>query len=154
MISGFGAAATASQVGLGLSGIAATAGSGGLLAAGKQIVDNVSRSAGTSGTVLYSGGQKAAQAATDFAKSTGGKTIEMTQFGKMADIAAQANRSQFVPIWNQASATFCQQASGTVNAFVYAPEYRGIASTFWSVEMPTLLNNPRVTDIVIHVFGE
>lgn len=30
--------------------------------------------------------------------------------------------------------------------------YRGADSIFWSGEMPTLLNNPRVTEIIIHIF--
>lgn len=55
-------------------------------------------------------------------------------------------------VWSQASAAFCHQASGVVNAFVSNSAYRGADSIFWSVEMPTLLNNPRVTEIIIHIF--
>ena len=51
-----------------------------------------------------------------------------------------------------ASAAFCNQASGIVNAFVSNSAYRGVNSIFWSVEIPTLLNNPRVTEIIIHIF--
>lgn len=39
-----------------------------------------------------------------------------------------------------------------VNAYVSLGSYQGPASIFWSVEMPALLNNPRVTEIVIHIF--
>ena len=60
--------------------------------------------------------------------------------------------SQAKPVWENFSAQFCQQASGTVNAYVCNSAYQGVESIFWSIEMPALLNNPRVTDIVIHIF--
>ena len=76
----------------------------------------------------------------------------MTQIGKMADIAVKANPDQFMQILSKSSATFCQQACGTVNAFVSNGAYKGVDSIFWRVEMPALMNNSRVTDVVIHIF--
>lgn len=55
-------------------------------------------------------------------------------------------------MWSQASAAFCNQASGVENAFVSNSAYCGVDSIFWSVETPALFNNPRVTDIIIHIF--
>lgn len=48
--------------------------------------------------------------------------------------------------------TVCHQASGVVNAFVSNSACRGVDSIFWRVEMPTLLSNPRVTEIIINIF--
>ena len=103
-------------------------------------------------TVLYSGGEQARQAATTFANNTGGTTIDPTVIGQVADAATKVPGADFTTVWSQASATFCHQASGVVNAFVSNSAYRGVDSIFWSVEMPTLLSNPRVTEIIIHIF--
>lgn len=102
--------------------------------------------------MLYSGGEQARQAATTFANNTGGATIDPTVIGQVADAATKIPGADFTTVWSQASAAFCHQASGVVNAFVSNSAYRGADSIFWSVEMPTLLNNPRVTEIIIHIF--
>jgi len=104
-------------------------------------------------TVLYSGGQEAFNAASNFAKQTGGTVIDWTSIGKAADAAAKLPGADFNAIWQQASVQFCQGANGVVNAFVYEPAYRGSASIFWNTEMPALLKNTNVTEIVIHYFG-
>ena len=60
--------------------------------------------------------------------------------------------ADFDKIWSKASAAFCSQAKGTVNAFVSNGAYRGSNSIFWKVEMRTLLNNSRVEEVIIHIF--
>ena len=135
------------------AGMIATAVSTGGAGAGLALVaDNISRAVNNVGTVLYSGGEQARQAATTFANNTGGTTIDPTVIGQVADAATKVPGADFTTVWSQASAAFCHQASGVVNAFVSNSAYRGADSIFWSVEMPTLLNNPRVTEIIIHIF--
>ena len=135
------------------AGMIATAVSTGGAGAGLALVaDNISRAVNNVGTVLYSGGEQARQAATTFANNTGGTTIDPTVIGQVADAATKVPGADFTTVWSQASAAFCHQASGVVNAFVSNSAYRGADSIFWSVEMPTLLNNPRVTEIIINIF--
>lgn len=135
------------------AGMVATAVSTGGAGAGLALVaDNISRAINNVGTVLYSGGEQARQAATTFANNTGGTTIDSTVIGRVADVATKVPGADFTTVWSQASVAFCNQASGVVNAFVSNSAYRGSDSIFWSVEMPTLLNNPRVTEIIIHIF--
>ena len=135
------------------AGILATAVSTGGAGAGLALVaDNISRAVNNVGTVLYSGGEQARKAATTFANNTGGTTIDPTVIGQVADAATKVPGADFTTVWSHASAAFCHQASGVVNAFVSNSAYRGADSIFWSVEMPTLLNNPRVTEIIIHIF--
>ena len=159
---GLGAAAGVMLAGSATASTAAVASGAGMLAtavstggagAGLALVaDNISRAVNNVGTVLYSGGEQARQAATTFANNTGGTTIDPTVIGQVADAATKVPGADFTTVWSQASATFCHQASGVVNAFVSNSAYRGVDSIFWSVEMPTLLNNPRVTEIIIHIF--
>ena len=135
------------------AGMLATAVSTGGAGAGLVLVaDNISRAVNNVGTVLYSGGDQAKQAAMTFANNTGGTTIDSTVIGQVADAAAKVQGADFETVWSQASAAFCNQASGVVNAFVSNSAYRGVISTFWNVEMRTLLNNHRVTEIIIHIF--
>ncbi len=159
---GLGAAAGVMLAGSATASTAAVASGAGMLAtavstggagAGLALVaDNISRAVNNVGTVLYSGGDQARQAATTFANNTGGTTIDPTVIGQVADAATKVPGADFTTVWSQASAAFCNQASGVVNAFVSNSAYRGVDSIFWSVEMPTLLNNPRVTEIIIHIF--
>lgn len=102
--------------------------------------------------MLYLGGEQARQVATTFANKTGGTTIDPTVIGQVANAATKIPGADFTNVWSQASAVFCNQASGVVNAFISNSAYRGVDSIFWSVEMPALMNNPRVTEIIIHIF--
>ena len=151
MLAGSATASTAA-VASGAGMLATAVSTGGARAGLALVADNISRAVNNVGTVLYSGGEQARQAATTFANNTGGTTIDSTVIGQVADAAAKIPGADFTTVWSQASATFCNQASGTVNAFVSNGAYRGVDSIFWSVEMPTLLNNPRVTEIIIHIF--
>jgi len=87
-----------------------------------------------------------------FANNTGGTIIDPTVIGQIADYATKVPGADSQAIWSQASAAFCNQASGVVNAFVSNTTYHGVDSIFWKIEMPALLNNPRVTEIIIHIF--
>ena len=159
---GLGAAAGAMLAGSATASTAAVASGAGMLATAVStggagaglafIADNISRAANNVGTVLYSGGEQARQAATTFANNTGGTTIDSTVIGQVADAAAKVPGADFKAVWSQASVAFCNQASGVVNAFICNSAYRGVDSIFWSIEMPTLLNNSRVTEIIIHIF--
>ena len=144
--------ATTSAVVSGAKMLATAVSAGGVGAGASLIADNISRSVNNVGTVLYSGGEQARQAATNFASNTGGTTIDSTVIGQVANAVTKLPGSDFTAVWSQASATFCNQASGVVNAFVSNGAYRGVDSIFWSVEMPTLLNNPRVIEVIIHIF--
>ena len=104
------------------------------------------------GTVLYSGGKAAYDAATKFANATGGSTINMTSIGQNAEAAAQAvtSMAESGAIWDAASAQFVSQARGVVNVFINFQEYRADASCFARIELPIILNNPNITGYVVH----
>ena len=140
--------ASSAEVFSGLTYLNATISAGGLGAGGTYLLDNLSRAFNGAGTVLYSGGD----AAKKVAYSVGGTTID-DSIGKAAEIITRNMQwTDAEPIWKDFSASFCRQASGVVNAYISASNFRGLDSVFLSVELPTLLNNPKVTEIVIHIF--
>lgn len=59
-----------------------------------------------------------------------GTTIDFTAIGRVADAATKVPGTDFTTVWSQASAAFCNQASGIVNAFVSNSAYRGVNSIF------------------------
>lgn len=146
MISGFGAAATASQVGAGLGAIAA--------GTGAAISSAAVPAAEKAKHVFWAGGQAASKAADTFAKVTQtGSTITNTPAGR--EIIAKTKDipwAQAKPIWEAASLQFAQQASRTVNAFIYAPNFSS-SSVFMTTELPALLSNQNVNEIVINILG-
>ena len=140
--------ATTEAVMAGGSALVAAVGSGGLGAGAMYVAENVSRALNGGGTALYSGGERALQAA----RNSGGKVIN-DSIGKVAEfIVKYMPWEQAKPVWQDFSAQFCKQASGIVNAYICNSAYQGVDSVFWSIEMPALLGNPRVTEIVIHIF--
>lgn len=82
------------------------------------------------------------------------KVIDDTISGKITNLVTKLPFVDHQAAWAQTSANFVSKATGIVNAYVYAPAYRGAESIFWSVEMPALMNNPNVTGVVIHIFGD
>ena len=146
MISGFGAAATASQVGAGLGAIAT--------GTGAAMSSAVVPAAEKAKQVFWAGGQAASKAADTFSKLTQtGSTIANTPAGR--EIIAKTKDipwAEAKPMWEVASLRFAQQASGTVNAFIYAPNFSS-SSIFMTTELPALLSNPNVNEIVITIFG-
>jgi len=104
--------------------------------------------------VFWAGGQAASKAADTFAKLTQtGSTIANTPVGK--EIIAKTKDipwEQAKPMWEAASLQFAQQAGGTVNVFIYAPNFSS-SSIFMITELPALLSNPNVNEIIINIFG-
>ena len=89
------------------AGMFATAVSTGGIGAGAALaIDNVSRASNNVGTVLYSGGEQARQAATTFANNIGGTTIDSTVIGQVADAAVKLAGEDFTATWSQASVAF------------------------------------------------
>jgi hypothetical protein len=78
--------------------------------------------------------------ATDFAVSTGRQTLEMTQGGKVLPAFTQSTRE----LWENASRSFAEEASGIVNAFT---EGARPDSIWHAIEKPSLLLNPKVEKI-------
>ena len=146
------ATATTAAVVSGAGMFATAVSTGGLGTGAALMADNLSRSVSNTSTVLYSGGNQAFQAAKNFARSSRGVLIDDTKIGELASTISKMPEADFTKVWSQASAAFCNQANGTVNVFISNNAYRGTESIFWSVEMPTLLNNPRVSEIIIHIF--
>lgn len=79
-------------------------------------------------------------AATDFAESTGRLTLEMTPGGRALPAFSDSTRG----LWESASRSFAQEASGTVNAFTVGARP---GSVFNTIEKPALLLNPNVRKI-------
>jgi len=95
------------------------------------------------GSVFYSGGSVAREAAVEFAETNGGTVLEVETTGmSQAEIQAAVRSS---------STQFAQTASGEVHVF------QGMSvdtsSTWATVEYPTLMENPNVTGIVFHIVG-
>jgi RHS repeat-associated protein len=92
----------------------------------------------STGRVFWSGGNLAKTAAADFAKATGGKTLEMTFTGKaMNGVSPFLPRSVSGPIWNSLSRSFAKGASGSANFFTTPAGPR--AGSIWStIEKPIL----------------
>ncbi|HJW27722.1 MAG TPA: RHS repeat-associated core domain-containing protein, partial [Saprospiraceae bacterium] len=83
------------------------------------------------GRVFWSGGDIAKTAAADFAKATGGKTLEMTFTGKiMNSVSPILPRSITGPVWNGLSTNFAKGASGSANFFTTPAGPR--AGSIWS----------------------
>jgi hypothetical protein len=116
-------------------------------------MDAISSSTAVStNSVFYSGGDPALNAATNFANSTGGTTLNMTPIGQCITGMQNAGldwNTQILPLVQSASADFAHTAVGEVNVFIYTPWYNpdGIWET---IEEPILLNNPNVTGINYH----
>ena len=146
MISGAGAFATGTQISAGFTAIA-TGTKAAIISASLPAAEKAKQ-------VFWAGGSVAQKAADTFAKvSQSGNIISKTAQGK--EIIAQTKNIPWEiakPMWESASLNFAQQASGTVNAFIYAPNFSN-TSIFMTVELPALINNPNVKEIVIHIFG-
>jgi len=116
----------------------------------EEAVETASRPA----SVFWSGGGAAKDAATDYATSTGGSTLEMTPAGQALEAATQGMDyvSQARPLWAAASRDFAAQASGDVHVFQNAVSLSR-ASIWATDEYPELVSNSNVTDIVYHLVG-
>jgi hypothetical protein len=100
------------------------------------------------GRVFWSGGNVAKNAAADFAKANGMKTLEMTTSGRIMNFASPyLPRSISSPIWNVLSSNFAKGASGNINVFQNAAGV-SLNSTWRLVEYPILKNQNLIFKIV------
>ena len=144
--------ATTTKVIIGAKTFVDVVNTAGIVAGGQMIADNISRMVNNVGTVLYSGGEQAKNAATTYANNSGGTIIDNTVMGQVADYVSKLQGSDARAVWSHYSSVFCGQARGVVHAFVSSGSYNGEESILWSIEIPALLNNPNVTEIIIHFF--
>ena len=105
---------------------------------GQQTIATIAAQA----SVFWSG-PGAEAAANAYAAANSGVTLGMTAAGQAA---AQANTWE---AWTAASLQFAQQAAGMVQVFSNAP-LTPFNSMWFTVELPALVNNPAVTNIVFN----
>ncbi len=117
----------------------------------KQI-DNLDISVGKDQAVFYSG-RGAREAAENFANKNNLTTLEQTSGGKALDnlklfdgIVADINFDKASGLWGNISSNFANQAKGKVTAIVNDPHP---ASIFIKKELPALLKNSDVTEVVV-----
>jgi RHS repeat-associated protein len=90
------------------------------------------------GRVFWSGGEIAKDAAFQYAKSTGGVTLEMTTKGKILESLTQVTSYTLTkPLWKQASKSFAKNASGNV-IFVTTKSGAKSTSIWLTIEKPLL----------------
>ena len=151
MLAGSATASTAAVISG--AGIVTTAVSTGGLGAGAALIaDNIVRATTYSNPVLYAGGNAALDAAQNYAAKSGGTLISDTAVGKTANYLASVLPSRSEAIWAKASTIFCKLSSGSVQAFVSDCGYSPVSSILWNYEMPALVNNPRIVEIIIEIF--
>ncbi|WP_280525347.1 RHS repeat-associated core domain-containing protein, partial [Leptospira selangorensis] len=84
----------------------------------KLIASNLIKAPTVGSRVFWSGGKDAMKAAADYAKVTGGKTLEMTFGGRvMTALNPILPRSISKPIWEKLSSNFAKGAKGSVEVF-------------------------------------
>ena len=94
-------------------------------------------------------GPGARKAAEEYARSTGGKTLEMTLTGKALDkITTRGNFKYVKPLWNVASKNFARGAKGPVDVF-HSREGVRLKSVWAQSEFPILKNQGN--DINYHI---
>ena len=135
------------------AGIVTTAVSTGGLGAGAAIIaDNIVKATTYSNPVLYAGGNAAFDAARNYAAKSGGTLISDTAIGKAANFLTSVLPSKSEMIWAKASSVFCKLSSGSVQAFVSNSSYSPTSSILWNYEIPALVNNSRIVEIIIEIF--
>jgi RHS repeat-associated protein len=93
------------------------------------------RTANGGNRVFWSGGEVAKNAAADYAKANGAKTLEMTVVGRSLE---RLPYNKFTAkLWDGASAGFAATARGDANVFI-GPSFRGAGSVFGRIEGPIL----------------
>jgi RHS repeat-associated protein len=111
------------------------------------------QAAGSATRVFWTGGDAAKSAATKFATENGGTTIGMTREGQALEAATQDMPwSKAQPLWNAASERFGAGASGDVHVFINLA--RANPESIWAnTELPALVDNPNVGDVIFHLLG-
>lgn len=104
-------------------------------------------------TATFYSGRGAREAAEKIAAKEGRITLETTPGGRQLDdmrlfdgTVKDVNGDAAMEIWGKVSTNYAEQASGRVMAFVNGPKPGGV---FLTQELPALLNNAKVTDIVV-----
>lgn len=115
-------------------------------------VDELDVTTGRSQSVFYSG-RGAREAAENHATSNGLTTLEQTAGGRHLDdlrlfdgTVADVGGDQAANVWGRVSSNYAPQASGDVTAIVNNPRPTSI---FLTQELPTLLQNPNVTQVTV-----
>ncbi|MCY7294601.1 hypothetical protein [Alteromonas sp. a30] len=115
-------------------------------------VDELDVSAGKDQAVFYSG-LGARGAAETYANKNNLTTLEQTSGGKWLDdlklfegTVSDVDVSKAADVWGKISSNYATQAVGRVTAIINNPRPTSI---FLTQELPTLLKNPNVTEIVI-----
>lgn len=91
---------------------------------------------------MFWSGEGAMDAAMNYAKSTGGTTLEMTRAGQNLQNLIQTRNipwSEARPMWQRLSTKFAQGAEGAVHFFPSTTVNPG--SIWLNVEKPILINN-------------
>ena len=131
-----GASLVAGAGGLLLEGLAST----GTAAVGTAAAGAISGAAAP--TSVFWSGPGSEAAAESYALANNGVTLGMTTLGQAA-LNGETT-------WEAASGAFASAASGTVQVFSDAPLTYFPNSIWYNVELPTLANNPNVTNIVFN----
>ena len=121
-----------------------------LAAKGAMLVLSLTKKVATKESrVFWSGGVKAMNAAADYAKANGMKTLEMTRAGQnLANLTEGMPWSEAGPMWQRLSAVYAKGAKGTVHVFHNANGVR-LESVWTTVEYPILKQNG--VEIVYHL---
>ncbi|HWL38008.1 MAG TPA: RHS repeat-associated core domain-containing protein [Frankiaceae bacterium] len=114
-----------------------------------DLVEYLDVSTGPNEAVFYSGPGNRALAEA-FAKQNGKSTLEMTNGGRWLDAQRlfepnQLTTEEALQVWSRLSERFAAGSSGSVTGFVDGAKATGIFNT---VEYPTLLSNPNVTNVI------
>lgn len=100
--------------------------------------------------IFWSGGKEARQAAENFAKLSGGQTLEMTNTGKFLDVITTDKTYPFLePLWNRASKNFAKGAGNSVEVFQSGSKGVRIESVWSKFEYPQLIKQG--TNINYHI---
>lgn len=101
------------------------------------------------GRVFWSGGEKAMNAAMDYALSNGVTTLEMTRAGKnLTTLTKGMPWSEAGPMWKRLSTVYAKGAKGTIHVFQNSRGV-GINSVWGTVEYPILKQNG--VNIIYHI---
>jgi hypothetical protein len=126
-----------------------TAAEGGATAAEAAAEDG----GGAAARVFYSGGDAGKIAAAKFAAENGGETLDMTEQGQaLAEATEGMSPESAQPLWEAASKSFAQGASGIAHVFINL-ELAGPESIWTNIELRALVENPNVTDVIFHLIG-
>ena len=128
----------------------------GLFKGGSKEITTVSRE----GVVLWSGGKKVMDIAAKYSKENALKTLEQTYKGKILDSLQSIGNKMLgkdkaykllSPLWDKASASFAQSASGQVHVFLNAT---GISETSVFMRIEYQILKEKGIDMIFHLVGK